>query len=312
MTDTVQGLGAADFSVPDAAITAVLDRNVRREFTLGDPEWQAEMLKAIGNRRLGIRRWLRRMLLGHGNAREQLDVRSGYEQHWENLAKVEDYVAGLNDRTLVVRWRERGMILAPQALRQSHLLYLMKAILAVRPRRVVEVGCGNGNIILTLAARFPEVEFAGVELTESGVMAARAVQAQDQLPESFVASSPEPLADLTAHRRIDLWVGDASALPFPDRSFDLVYTRIALEQMEQLRKQALREITRVSAKAVVLIEPWRDFNQTGVGRAYVRRMGYFAGRAADLKKYGFAPVLVTDDLPQKVQFSAGTVVALRR
>jgi len=61
----------------------------------------------------------------------------------------------------------------------------------------------------------------------------------------------------------------------------------------------------------VLVEPWRDFNHTDPGRTYIRRLGYFHGQARELEKYGFTPILVTDDLPQKVQFRVGPVVALR-
>ena len=113
------------------------------------------------------------------------------------------------------------------------------------------------------------------------------------------------------HRRVELMVGDARTLPFPDRAFDLVYTRLALEQMEQIREAALREIARLAARAVVLIEPWRDFNQRDPGRAYVRRMGYFAGHVADLRRLGFEVKLSTADIPQKVQFISGPVAAVR-
>lgn len=302
---------AADLAVADSAIDAVLREHVRQEYDIADPAWLEHEAKEVSTRRLGVRRWLRRLLSMGRNAREQTNVRSGYETHWHQAPSLEQYVAGLNARVLAVRWRRRGMLVEPQALRKVHMLYLMKAIQVLQPRRVLEVGCGNGNVVLTLAARFPQIAFAGVELTAAGVEVAREVQAMPELPASMVKGSPEPLLDPTAHRKVDLRVGDARALPFADRSFDLVYTRLALEQMEQIRVEALREITRVAANAVVLIEPWRDYNLTDPGRAYIRRVGYFTGRIDDLKKYGFKNAMATGDIPQKVQFNAGPVVALR-
>lgn len=304
-------VSAADLAVPDSAIDAVLREHVRQEYDIADPAWLQHEAKEISARRLDLRRWLRRLISMGRNAREQTDVRSGYEAHWHQARSLEQYVAGLNDRVLAVRWRRRGMLVEPQALRKVHMLYLMRAIEVLQPRRVLEVGCGNGNVVLTLAARFPGISFTGVELTDSGVAVAREVQALPELPASMVRGSPEPLQDLTAHRFVDLRVGDARALPFADRSFDLVYTRLALEQMEQIRNQALREITRVADHAVVLVEPWRDYNLTDPGRPYVRRVGYFTGRIGDLKKLGFLEVMSTVDLPQKVQFNAGPVVAVR-
>ena len=48
---------------------------------------------------------------------------------------------------------------------------------------------------------------------------------------------------------------DATMLPFPDSSFDLVYTRHTLEQMPTVFEKALDEIFRVAKKNVVLFEP---------------------------------------------------------
>ena len=49
--------------------------------------------------------------------------------------------------------------------------------------------------------------------------------------------------------------GNAIRLPFPDNSFDLVYTRHTLEQMPTIYKEALDEIIRVSKRHVILFEP---------------------------------------------------------
>ncbi len=305
-------LGTESFVVPDRAIEEVLRCYTRRTFDTTGPEWQEERARSISTRRLGLRRWLSRLLVSGRNARNQGEVRSGYETHWTQKDALERYVIGQEERVLTVAWRHRGMQVAAQVLRHVHLLYLMRAIEALEAKSVLEVGFGNGNMVLTLAPLFPEVAFSGVELTQSGLAIAQALQAQPVLPASFAGCAPSPPRDLTAHRRVDLRIGDARALPFPDQYFDLVYTRLALEQMEAIRHEALREVTRVARRAVVLIECWRDFNRDGPGRDYVRRQGYFAGQVADLENHGFRVVLATDDLPQKVQFSSGPVIGLRK
>ena len=70
--------------------------------------------------------------------------------------------------------------------------------------------------------------------------------------------SPEPLLSRTAHQKITFMQGNAAELPFPDRSFDLVYTVHALEQMDEIAPKALSEIARVAKKRVIFIEPFRD------------------------------------------------------
>jgi len=58
------------------------------------------------------------------------------------------------------------------------------------------------------------------------------------------------------HKRIPkVAKADATLLPFPDNSFDLVYTRHTLEQMPTVFEKALDEIFRVAKKNVVLFEP---------------------------------------------------------
>ena len=60
--------------------------------------------------------------------------------------------------------------------------------------------------------------------------------------------------------------GNAAALPYPDRSFDVVYTILAVEQMESIREQAMREIVRVARSHVVMIEPLMDSNRDPLRR----------------------------------------------
>lgn len=309
---TSSGVRGADFAISEAEMEALLARNARQVFTsLSDPAWLKAADAGISKRKLGLRIWLARLLSSGRNARKQGEVRGNYEYFWQN-AQTQNHVERQDGRSVAVQWGSRGALVSPQLLRQVHLAYFMRAIEKLRPQRVLEVGCGNGNVLLTLAARFPDVSFAGVELTDAGVAAAKALQTEATLPESIAKASPSPLLDLTAHTRVDVRQGDARKLPFPDRSFDLVYTRLALEQMEAIRDEAMREVTRVARTAVVLLEPWRDFNRSGLGRDYIRRQGYFAGRVRDLESYGFDVVFATEDLPQKVQFSSGPAVAIRK
>jgi SAM-dependent methyltransferase len=300
------------FAVDDSLIELVVTPHIRQEFEICDPAWRERSAQEISGRTLGRRQWLRRMVFMGRNAAQQTDVRKAYESHWTSAESLEQYVEGLNGRSLAIEWRQRGLIASPQILRQVHILYIMNAIEAIDARKVLEVGCGNGHAILTLAARFPQVSFSGVELTASGVKVAQAAQKLAELPSGIASNSPLPARDLSAHQRIDLRVGDARALPYSDRSFDLVYTRLALEQMEQIREQALHEIARVADRAIVLIEPWRDYNVSKHARTYIRRAGYFKGKIKHLEKLGFRVAFETKDIPQKVQFNAGPVVAIRR
>jgi ubiquinone/menaquinone biosynthesis C-methylase UbiE len=72
------------------------------------------------------------------------------------------------------------------------------------PARVLDLGTGTGVAARSLAARFPQAEVVGADLSE-GMLA----QARSLLPESLDG-------------RVRFQVADASALPFGDAAFELV------------------------------------------------------------------------------------------
>lgn len=76
--------------------------------------------------------------------------------------------------------------------------------LEARPERVLDLGCGTGAATLFLAREFPAASIRGADLSESMISRAR----------SKVGLDPEG--------RVSFRVADASALPYSDRSFDLV------------------------------------------------------------------------------------------
>ena len=103
--------------------------------------------------------------------------------------------------------------------------------------------------------------------------------------------------------------GDASELPFDSDAFDLVETILALEQMESVRHKALSELSRVTADAVCMIEPFREANRGVWSRAYLAWRDYFRGKIGDLQDFDLTPEIATDDIPQKYFEKAAIVLA---
>jgi demethylmenaquinone methyltransferase/2-methoxy-6-polyprenyl-1,4-benzoquinol methylase len=78
---------------------------------------------------------------------------------------------------------------------------------------VLELGCGTGNDLLTLASRAgPAGRVFGVDISPGMLDVTRAKLDKNPL------SAP-----------VELKEGDARALPYPDRSFDVVYSSFTLE-----------------------------------------------------------------------------------
>jgi SAM-dependent methyltransferase len=108
-----------------------------------------------------------------------------------------------------------------------------------RPRRVLEVGCGEGIVLATLAARLPGTRFDGLELDEVALGRAR-VRC--------------PGAGLVR--------GDACELPFGSQSFDLVVCLEVLEHLPEPRR-ALRELRRVARTGCLLSVPHEPYFRAG-------------------------------------------------
>jgi len=243
-------------------------------------------------------------------ARSLETVQAEYERSWD---RTRDYPYSLDDYPKdFTPWFAAGRrVMASDigATRFRQALFIA-VIEQLRPRRVLEIGCGNGINLLLLAGRFPEITFCGLELTAAGVGAARRFQTvHDRLPSALEAYAPRKLADPTAFRNVAFVRGNAAALPFADATFDLVYTSLALEQMEVVRRSALAELARVTARHSFNIEPFADVNSGLWSRLYVAQRGYFRGRIDDLRTFGLKPLWATDDYPQELFLKSCAVLA---
>jgi len=289
-------------------ITTLFEPFIARKFAADDLEWQAEMRE----RKRGIlRRYLKRILLPWSSRtkRDEREVIREYSRAWKP-DEYENYRLG-GELPRLSPWVYRGerMYASDIGGTRFRQAMLVRMIEHVKPRSVLEVGCGNGINLLLLAGIFPDVEFAGIELTREGNEVALEFQRQAVLPDAMHAYAPLPLKDPTAFKHIRFLRGNAAELPFAVNEFDLAYSVLALEQMEQIRDQALAEFARAAGKYTLMIEPFRDVNHSGWPRANVISRNYFRGRISDLPNYGLKPDIITDDFPQEVFLRACAVLS---
>ena len=271
---------------------------------IDEAEWERRFAKRSG---WIWRQYLRRRL-GFSDRRLQEAVADEYGTEWSRI----DYRSYSLDRPPEHRspwhWGGRRYLASNRGGTRVRQLFLVRALELMKPRRVLEVGCGNGINLLLLAGRFPEVAFTGIDLTTEGVAAAQALQQQPSLPEHLRSFAPLPLHDAAAFKRITFQSGDASALPFGDKSFDLVITVLSLEQMERLRAKVFPEIARLASAHSFMIEPFRDVNAGGITRRYVVARDYLQARIADLARSGLHPLWATADMPQEAFLKAAAVL----
>jgi ubiquinone/menaquinone biosynthesis C-methylase UbiE len=240
-------------------------------------------------------------------------IEEEYNEVWDRTALDSYKLPNTENSEQPWEWGDKHYIAHRFGGARVRIAVLMRAIEQLKPASVLEVGCGNGVNLFYLAGRFPQIKFTGIELTEAGNRTAKRCQEEwSEFPEDLLPFSPLPLLDRTAFRRIDFQKGSAAELPFADNSFDLVITVLALEQMERIRRRALTEIARVSGNHVLMIEPFRDVNESGMRRHYVFTRNYFSARISDLPKYGLEPQWSIADFPQKVQMQFTCVLAHKK
>ena len=100
---------------------------------------------------------------------------------------------------------------------------------------VLDLGCGRGAVLLTVAKLVPRGSAVGVDIW-------RADQTGNSIEATRANADAEGVAD-----RIDLHTADMTDLPLLDRSFDLVVSNLAIHNLpgSQARLSAIDEAVRV-------------------------------------------------------------------
>ena len=158
-------------------------------------------------------------------------------------------------------------------------------------KSVLEVGCGVGLNIFTLAKDFPEVKFTGTDISSTGI-----------------AFCKEKMNSLNEYKNLSFLEGNAKNLTFPANSFDLTYTVLALEQMNQIKTQVIKNIKWVTSKKIVLIEPFKNVNKNLINKIHMKNSNYLNLSYKDLDTLGLKINDITEDFPQRLGLAASCLV----
>jgi len=298
-------------ALDDGEIEGFLKPWILRRYKKADPAWQEIVAKEISRMDWKARlRWLRsaKSFLT-GTYRTVGFVKEQYNKTWSAVPYPDRENKGSYEKLEFFDWKDNGFVLRYGDVRSMHLEMLARAIDAVAPRRILEVGAGMGTNIHVLSSLFPDIQFTGVELTESGVARAKACQAEGVLPKEYRMLSPRAVKNETAFMSSSFIQGNAVRLPFADKSFDLVFTCLALEQMKSIQSLAIAEISRVSAGNYAMVEPLNDSNADPLRKTSKIAKQHLDLALADLPRHGFEKIFHYSAWPQKLTRGADFVLA---
>jgi ubiquinone/menaquinone biosynthesis C-methylase UbiE len=151
-----------------------------------------------------------------------------------------------------------------QRMMRSFMRALDDMLAGLAPRRILEIGVGEGHVMSRVRERFPGVPLVGVDLPD------------------------DALSDEWKQQGLPCMFGDATTLPFPDDSFDLV---LAIEVLEHVPspEAALSELARVCSGTFVASVPFEPLWRAGniLRRRYVKDLGNTPGHVNHWTRWGF-------------------------
>jgi len=222
-------------------------------------------------------------ILYNRNTKTVENVKIDYNLVWNNP----DYFpkTSLNIKKHYIYYNGKYFKKKPWSERKYYFETLKDVIDKQKPKKILEVGCGNGMLINTLARVYSNISFSGIDLTRSGVEASKLLTDNDNYNEKvgnfFYNFSKQNLVDNINFKNL-------SVVELPDdEKYDFTYTTLALEQMKTVQQEAIRKITHVTNKTIVLIEPFYFENQSFISKKYLKLKNYFTLTKEDIEINGF-------------------------
>lgn len=199
---------------------------------------------------------------------------------FDSIAPAYDFMNTAMTAGLHKWWRNRALRMADRMLPE-------------KPRRILDVACGTGDVAFRLHEIYPDAEITGLDLSE-GMLE--------------VASAKLSKMDATAKSKISFEKGDSLAMPYSDGTFDLLTVAYGVRNFERL-SEGLKEMRRVIKPGGVLCivelsEPANSFIRVFY-RLYARNLIPAVGRliSKDPRAYTYLPESIAA-CPQRSDMTA--------
>ena len=233
-----------------------------------------------------------------------------YDDAWQN--DINDFKFWFNKekRTQLFSY-ENDMFIASGGLTQRiWQYYIFKILNKTNPKKVLEVGSGNGINLCLLSSYFETIDFKGIDISSKGIEKANKLKI-NSLNDNFFSGWPiKPLNYKVGN--VSFEEANALKINFKDNEFDFVFSILALEQMDDIKYKVINEMIRVSSKYICFVEPFIEYNKSLLKIFHHRGSKYFSYKKKDLEKHNLKILQVFDDHPNKVTLGVAAILCEKK
>lgn len=238
--------------------------------------------------------------------RSQSFTKERYNRIW-NKTDLYDYYNPKFKNNLSIHSFKKKYFLSSNSLTTRVQQYLMiDKINEFKPLKVLEVGCGQGFQLLLLSRLFPKISFIGIDQSEVGINFANSFK--NELLDEILTKPLDYKFNDVKEDNLEYSIQDAKKIKIESNSVDLVFTNLALEQMDNIKFEVISEIKRVSKKYIILIEPFKDLNDKGIKYLHHSAKRYFNLRYNELADNNFKIVEYQNSFPNLISLGYGMLV----
>jgi ubiquinone/menaquinone biosynthesis C-methylase UbiE len=169
-------------------------------------------------------------------------------------------------------------------------------------KNILEIGSGNGISLKIFSHNFSKINFTGIDNSVEGINSSN--ELKNSILEKYMFY-PLDINCEYSKKNLTFIHADAQKLSFNDKSFDCIFTILALEQMNPIIKNILTEIKRCATKHIFLIEPFKDLNMSGLKYLHHRASQYLSLNSTDFADDNFKLINFKKNYPNKLSLGVG-------
>jgi len=228
-----------------------------------------------------------------------------YNLHWKNFSYNEYFLK----KYIFFKYKNKKFICPKGLTTKIFQSLLLNEINLLKSKYILEIGSGNGLNLLFLSSVYPQKIFTGIDLSNEGVSLSKEhMKKKTRLDKIIFDGFDLKNKKIKIANNLEFHLMNANNLKFNNNSFDLVFTSLALEQMDSIKFEVLREILRVSKKYVILFEPFSNLNREIIASLHHKLSSYFNMSYSQLNNLNIKILKKIDNFPQKINRRAGFVV----